>query len=251
MTVTPYYDDGTVTLYHGDMRDVLPALKMRFDACLADPPYEETSLDWDQWPTGWPSLVAQYTDRLWCFGSLGMFMDHAAEFTAWRPRPRSIVWEKHNGTGFTADFFKGVHELAGYFYRGPWAQAHEPALREAYHGPDKHVHARGSRPSHTGEISAHSYQETGTRMVRSVIKAPSVRGGIHRTQKPVKVVDYMLRYAVPTGGVLLSPFGGSCTDLWVARSLGMRAVGIEGDEAMCEKAARWLDTADLFTRSTP
>jgi site-specific DNA-methyltransferase (adenine-specific) len=148
------------------------------------------------------------------------------------------------------DFFKGVHELAGYFYRGPWTQAHEPALREAYHGPDKHVHARGSRPAHTGEISAHPYQETGTRMVRSVIKAPSVRGGIHPTQKPVKVVDYMLRYAVPTAGLLLSPFGGSCTDLWVARSLGMRAVGIEGDEAMCEKAARWLDTADLFTRST-
>jgi site-specific DNA-methyltransferase (adenine-specific) len=245
----PYYSDDLVTLYHGDMRDVLPSLDMTFDAALADPPYKETGLDWDVWPDGWPEIVARYTNRLWCFGTLGMFMDHATEFNGVWKRPRSIVWRKRNGTGFAADFFKVVHEQAGYFYRGPWAQAHEPALREAYHGPDKHARARSARTPHTGDIGAFDYADDGTRLIQSVIEAPSVRGGLHPTQKPVKVVDLMIRYAVPVGGLLLSPFAGSGTDLWTARSLGLKAVGIEKSESMCEKAAARLSADDLFVGS--
>ena len=57
----PFYSDSSVTLFHGDMRDVLPTLG-RFDCCVADPPYGETSLAWDRWPDGWPALVAEHTD---------------------------------------------------------------------------------------------------------------------------------------------------------------------------------------------
>lgn len=38
----PYYDDGQVTLYHGDCRDVLPTLD-RVDHVITDPPYSEAS----------------------------------------------------------------------------------------------------------------------------------------------------------------------------------------------------------------
>lgn len=34
----PYYQDNFVTVYHGDMREVLPTLG-RFDLVLTDPPY--------------------------------------------------------------------------------------------------------------------------------------------------------------------------------------------------------------------
>jgi DNA modification methylase len=36
--VTPYYDDGSCVIYHGDCRDVLPVLGS-FDLVLTDPPY--------------------------------------------------------------------------------------------------------------------------------------------------------------------------------------------------------------------
>lgn len=242
----PYYTDDHVTLYHGDMRELLPGLAVQADACLTDPPYGETSLAWDRWPEGWPALVAKHTNRLWCFGTLGMFMDHAHEFGDWR-RPRSIVWEKHNGTGFAADFFKIVHELGGYFYRGPWAQAHEQAPREDYHGPDKHARARTSRTPHTGEIGARNYVDDGRRMVRSVIKAQSVRGGLHPTEKPVKILAPLIEYAVPVNGLVLDPFAGSGSTLLTARSLGRRAIGIETNEAYCEAAAKRLSERDLFT----
>ena len=34
---TPYYTDEHVTIYHGDCRDILPAITA--DACITDPPY--------------------------------------------------------------------------------------------------------------------------------------------------------------------------------------------------------------------
>ena len=34
----PYYDDGQITIYHGDCRDVLPVLKTP-EIVVTDPPY--------------------------------------------------------------------------------------------------------------------------------------------------------------------------------------------------------------------
>ncbi len=54
---TPYYEDEHVQLWHGDFRDILPRLDIHPDLVVTDPPYGETSLDWDRWPDGWPSLL--------------------------------------------------------------------------------------------------------------------------------------------------------------------------------------------------
>lgn len=54
--MTPYYDDGECVIYHGDCRDILPALP-KVDLVLTDPPYgiglenhakgkERRDLDW-------------------------------------------------------------------------------------------------------------------------------------------------------------------------------------------------------------
>lgn len=246
----PYFADDHVELYHGDMREVLPALDVQADAVIADPPYGETSLAWDRWPDGWPADVAVHAKSLWCFGSMRMFTERWQQFAVvgWK-LAQDMVWEKHNGTGFAADRFKRVHELALHFYRGDWRSVHHEAVREAYHGPDKHARARTSRTPHTGEIGGHNYVDDGTRMVRSVIKVKSVRGGLHPTEKPGAVLDPLIRYSVPVGGLVLDPFAGSGSTLLTARSLGRRAVGIEADERYCEAAARRLGELDLFVAS--
>lgn len=240
----PYYADEHVQLYLGDMREVLPALG-QFDAVVTDPPYQETSLAWDRWPDGWPTLVASHTNSLWCFGSMRMFTARWGDFDGWR-LGQDIVWEKHNGTGFAADRFKRVHELALHFYQGDWSGVHHEAVREAYHGPDKHARARNSRTPHTGAIGAHHYEDDGRRLVRSVIRVPSVRGGIHQTEKPAAILDPLIRYSAPAGGTVLDPFAGSGSTLLTARSLGRRAVGVEAREDYCEAAAKRLSVPDLF-----
>lgn len=39
----PYYADDSVTLYHGDFREILPDLSIDTDCLVADPPYGEVS----------------------------------------------------------------------------------------------------------------------------------------------------------------------------------------------------------------
>jgi hypothetical protein len=78
----PYYQDDFVTLYHGRAQDLLPHLPQA-DTIVTDPPYAETSLVWDRWPQGWPTLAMAVATQMWCFGSTRMFMDRAADCQGW------------------------------------------------------------------------------------------------------------------------------------------------------------------------
>lgn len=243
----PYYADEHVRLYLGDCRELLPTLGETYDAAIVDPPYGETSLGWDRWPSGWPAAVAAVTSSMWCFGSLRMFLAHGAEFGAagWWPS-QDVVWEKHNGTGFAADRFKGVHELCPHFYRGRWDRIYHEVPRTVYTGPDKHSRSNAARVPHTGQIGALLYTDDGTRLARSVQRHPSVRGGLHPTEKPVPLLTPLIAYAVPPdGGLVLDPMAGSCSTAVAARLSGRRAVCIEAHEPYLEAAARRLDQGVL------
>jgi site-specific DNA-methyltransferase (adenine-specific) len=78
--VTPYFTDEHVTLYHGDCREIVPALGVAIDLIVADPPYGVTSLAWDDWCEGWLETVGAVSNSMWCFGSLAMFMARSAEY---------------------------------------------------------------------------------------------------------------------------------------------------------------------------
>lgn len=241
----PYYEDDLVTLYHGDCREVLPALGT-FDAAIVDPPYGETSLKWDRWIPELPGLLANHTSSMWCFGSMRMFLDHVADFSSWR-MSQDVVWEKHNGSGFAADRFKRVHENAVHWYRGPWSGVHHetPKTMDA----TARTVRRKARPAHTGGIGDSTYvsEDGGPRLTRSVIFARSMNGrALHPTEKPAAILRPLLEYAIPPGGTLVDPTAGSSASLVVAKAMGLRAVGIEGDERYCEISAERLSQDTLF-----
>lgn len=242
----PYWqdEDTGLQLYCGDMRDILPALDITADLIVADPPYAETSLEWDRWPDGWPTLAATVASSMWCFGSMRMFLDRAHEFTGWK-LSQDVVWEKANGTGFAADRFKRVHEIATHWYRGDWSAVHHDTPRDTYTGPDKHARARTDRGQHLGKIGAQRYEDDGTRLMRSVQYAKSVRGGLHPTEKPLPLLRHLIAYACPPGGLVVDPFAGSGSSLDAARQLGRRAIGIEARADYCEAAKRRLSAMTL------
>lgn len=229
-----YYSDEFVSLYHGDCRQLLPSIAA--DVVVTDPPYGETSLVWDTWPDGWPSLVP--TQQLWCFGSMRMFLCRRDDFTGWK-LAQDVVWEKHNGSGMHSDRFRRVHEHAVHWYRGEWGELPLTLAREAtgrraqtiVRGPVAHAGGRDSHAGATGD----------GRIPRSVIRVSSMHGkATHPTEKPTGILEPLISYSCPHGGTVLDPFAGSGSTLDAARRLGRKAIGIEVEEKYCEIAASRL-----------
>lgn len=238
----PYYTDDQVTLYNADCRELLPSLSG--DVCVTDPPYGETSLSWDRWPEGWPALVP--TSQLWCFGSMRMFLEQRDQFGGWK-LAQDIVWKKHNGSGFHADRFRRVHEIAVHWYRGDWSEL-DLTAQVTMDATARQVR-RKQRPAHTGYVGASSFvsEDGGPRLMTSVIDVRSMHGrAVHPTEKPTGILDPLIAYSCPPGGTVLDPFAGSGSTLDAARCSGRRAIGIEVSEAYCEVVARRLSQGSLF-----
>ena len=239
----PYYEDEAVTLYHGDALELMPLLPQA-DAVLTDPPYGETSLDWDKWPDGWPAVAALVAPQMWCFGSMRMFLDKRGDLGDWK-LAQDVVWEKHNGSSFHDDRFRRVHEFALHFYRGDWGALHREVPR---HGEDQRKQRikRGKTP-HLGTVGADATIE-GQRIMTSVIFAASCHGyAVNETQKPEDIVAPLLQYSVPPGGLVVDCFAGSGTIGAVARKLGRRAILIEKRESQCRAIVERLAQGDLLT----
>lgn len=241
--MTPFYESGGMTIYHADVREIVAVDIGMFDVVIADPPYGETALEWDDRLRGWPAAMTQIckvSGSMWVFGSFRYFFDERNEFELWN-LAQDIVWEKHNGSSFQADRFKRVHEHVVQFYRGAW----EGVYKKPVTTPDATARTvrRRQQPPHTGDIGASSYasNDGGPRLMRSVIPVRSCHGmAVHPTQKPVGIIDPLLRYSCPEGGRVLDPFMGSGSGLVAAKALGLHAVGFEVNENDCEMAAKRL-----------
>jgi site-specific DNA-methyltransferase (adenine-specific) len=64
--------------------------------------------------------------------------------------------------------------------------------------------------------------------------------GKHPCEKPLAMMQHIIRTSSRPGAFVLDPFMGSGATLCAARSLGRRAVGVEIEERYCEIAARRL-----------
>ena len=233
--MTPYYQDATTEIYLADCRDVLLGLD-RVDVAIVDPPYGETSLQWDVPVTDWTHALP--CDSFWCFGSFRSLRVEA--FKGWK-FAQDIVWEKHNGSNSSADRFRRVHEMVVQFYRGPWGAlyAQPPTTNDA----TARVVRRKKRPPQWGDIGAAVYtsEDGGPRLMRSVIKVRSEHGrALHETQKPIGILTPLIEFSCPRGGTVLDPFAGSGSSLVAAKLSGRKAIGIEIEERYCEIAAQRL-----------
>lgn len=232
----------SVDLHRGDCRQVLKSWSpASVDLICTDPPYQETALEWDIWPTGWLDAAARVikpTGSMWCFGSLRMFLDRYHEFTGagWK-LAQEIIWEKHNGSGLLNDRFRRVHEIAVQFYRADSAWGDVYKAPQFTHDAKARVVRKSSQPQHLhGATGATVYrsEEGGPRLMRSVIYARSEHSrAVHPTQKPVSLLLPLISYGCPPAGHVLDPFAGSGSTALACRILNLRCSVIEARDEYC------------------
>lgn len=62
----------------------------------------------------------------------------------------------------------------------------------------------------------------------------------HPTQKPLRLMSWLVKLVVPPGGMVLDPFAGSGTTIVAAAAEGRQAIGIELEDRFLELAKRRL-----------
>lgn len=231
----------TAALFAGDCR-IIMAGEGPFDMVLADPPYGVTPLEWDRIVEGWCEVARRTlkpTGSMWVFGSMKSFLRLGMP-VGFR-MAQDVVWEKHNGSGFAADRFRRVHEHAVQFYRSdaPWAGVFNAVQKT----PDAVKRAvRMSRPPATMRaIKGASFKSVdgGDRLMRTVLRIRSAHGrAIHRTEKPVELLDILIRTSCPKDGLVGDFFAGSGAGGEAAVKAGRNYVGAEINFAMAAKAQR-------------
>jgi site-specific DNA-methyltransferase (adenine-specific) len=207
--MTPYYADDSVTLYHGDCREVLPTLE-HFDLLLTDPPYGIGGV----WKGGFSGKHG--------WGKAGDESGVRNEWDATAPDESTIAL-------LLASADDAVIWGGNYF-----------AL------PPSRGWLVWNKPERNFTLAEAELAWTSRDMVIRVADLPrSEAGRQHPTQKPLSLMHWCLRF-FPKAATVVDPFAGSGTSLVAAKTIGLKSVGIEAHERYCEIAARRLAQDTLF-----
>ncbi len=231
MSPTPFYEDGQVTIYHGDAMEILPTIERgSVTAVVTDPPYVIGAVSAGNMASksgGWADMM----------NSSGWFRDWYREvdrvlhrrgsfwsFCNWRSLP--VVMR----AAIDADLAVTSMLVWDKEWIGPGGKQ---GLRPSYElcalmaQPDFAIPDRGVADIFRHKVG--SYKEHG-----------------HPAEKPPGLVQRILSTAaVPRGEIVLDPFVGSGTTAIASRALGLRCVAVEAEEKWCELAASRL-SQDIF-----
>lgn len=222
MALTPYYDDGVVTVYHGDCRDVLPYLEAA-DVLVADPPY---GVNWQSGRGSHEKIIGDdgsLTVESWLPLALRAIRRgrHAYIFgLSERDVPADapmcgftdIVWDKG---------IIGPGDLSS-----PWGPMHERILfgvQEISKANRAKNYGVGAARLRKGSVIRIQRRQSGQTL-------------LHPTEKPVDLIRILIESSSTFGEVVLDPFMGSGSTLEAAVLEGRRAIGIELEERYCAAA---------------
>lgn len=217
----PYYDEDGITIYHGDCREILPAVPDP-DLIVTDPPYLIHAGSGGGAFGKCAHLVntGGFTDggcdygflsgyaNWFCFCSrlqLAELLPIASQKERWN----LITWCKPNPV---------------------------PTCNNKYLPDVEYILHGFSAGRIHGDMSVKSsffLQACGNKETR------------HPNEKPRSLISKLILLGTSAGELVLDPFMGSGTTLRAAKDLGRRAIGIEIEEKYCEIAAKRLSQGVL------
>ena len=216
---TPYYQDDSVTLWHGDC--LLHTEWLEADVLVTDPPYGIDYRSNSRRDTLARSIEGDKDTRA-RDAALGFWRKTKGEdapalaFGTWRIKRPSrtrqvLIWDTKGALGM------GAMDL-------PWKPAHQ----EIY------VIGRGFAGHRSSDV-----------LTYAPVQSMARNGREHPHEKPVPLMRDLIAKCPP--GIVADPFAGSGATLVAAKAVGRKAIGIELDERYCEVIAKRLaqDVLDL------
>ena len=207
------------------------------DMILTDPPFGTTRNKWDviiplepMWDRIWkclkPNGVAvictsqPFTSILVC-SQIKHFK------TEW-------VWVKNKGSGHLNSKIMPMkfHETLQVFYKQ--CPTYNPQMTDGHQ--EVEYSQKGKQSENYGEVKLAHYKSGTQRHPRNILEIPVVNndgtgdGRYHPTQKPVALMEYLIKTYTNKGDIVVDFAFGSCTVGVAAKNLNRSFIGIEKDE---------------------
>ena len=233
-------------LYNDDCFNIFPHIENKsIDLILADLPYGTTACKWD---------TILPLDKLWEDYSRIIKKDGKIVLTAAQPFTSllvssnfkdfkyELIWEKPQGTNpLNAKVMPlKSHENILIFSKNKGTynpQMETGAPYAGFSSEDKKIgEVYGSAKSKHNE-------NFGTRYPKSILRFSQDRGGLHPTQKPVPLFEYLIKTFSNEGELILDNTMGSGTTGVACANSGRRFVGIEMDKIYFNTAKQRIETA--------
>lgn len=204
------------------------------DLILTDPPYGTTACKWDSvipFEPMWNELKRIIKPN----GAIVLF---GAEPFSSLLRCSNIkdfkydwIWEKSKATGFLNSKKQPLraHEIISVFYSKP--PTYNPQMVEGV-SYNKGVRKEQTDNDVYGSFKQVEVKSDGFRFPRSVqyFKTAEFEGGFHKTQKPVALLEYLIKTYTNENEVVLDFTFGSCSTGVACLNTNRKFLGIEMDE---------------------
>ena len=236
-----------IELYKGDCLEVMDELIAKgvvVDAIITDPPYGTTACKWDSvipFDAMWERLnkLIKPNGAIVLFGSEPF--SSALRMSNIKNYKYDWIWAKNMVSGVAQAKNKPIttHELIHVFSEGATVHASQSKRRMPYFPQDllkinksmkshKHNHIKAGgiaqRPSHKTE-----YLQENTNYPKTILNFNCERGN-HPTQKPVALMEYLIKTYTNEGELVLDFTMGSGTTGVARKNLDRNFIGIEMDE---------------------
>lgn len=243
---------GDCTLYNGDCMEIMPSIPSRsVDLILCDLPYGTTQNKWD-------SVLP--LDQLWAEYWRIVKPNGAVVLTAQTPFDKVLgmsclkhlkyewLWVKSRATGHLNCWKQPMknHENVLVFYRKQCTYNPQDIVKKT----TPKVRKGGSNGTNYGKSDKDSLQEWED-FPRSVLKIKSQGKTFHSTQKPVELMEYLIRTYTNEGELVLDNTMGSGTTGEAARNTNRHFIGIDQSPAFFDFALRRISGPLTVTPHPP
>jgi len=208
------------------------------DMILADPPYGTTACKWD-------SVIP--FEPMWAELKRVIKPNGAIVFTAAQPFTSSLVmsnpkmfkycwyWEKEKGTGFQNSRHMPMRlyeEVLVFYSKKPNYNPPRERLEKPYYRSfgDANTKSLSNRMTSQKYVGKTVYYEFKTPTNKLKYARDNANNGVHPTQKPVALMEYLIKTYTNENETVLDFTMGSGTTGVAAKNTGRKFIGIEKDE---------------------
>ena len=224
-----------INLFNGDCLEVMKGIPDgSVDCVITDPPYGTTQCKWDSvidLELMWKELhrIVKVDGAICIFGaepfSSYLRISNIKNFKY------DFIWEKSKATGFLNSKRQPLraHEFVSIFYRKQCTYNPQMTDGKAY---DKGVRKQQTEGDVYGGFEKVQVKSEGQRYPRSVqyFKTAENEGGWHKSQKPIALMEYLIRTYTNESETVLDFTMGSGTTGVACKNLNRRFIGVELDE---------------------